>query len=431
MPVTLRTTTDNAVEGLARTSADPPPRILVIEPDRALRQRICQGLEKLGYHPDAFESVPDVPWSSPCPWAMVLTGPVVSKQELPELEQRLDGLSGGRPPIRSPDFLSENAAVDGDTGAGTPQEGPTPGEHDAVWSDAFKIQLLRWVADQGPEVLRPVPCPDASLGYAHPRLEKHWNMRPGEAIRVLEDLADFGVLTRRLADRVHLCPACRRWTINFRETCPNCSCFDVDVEELIHHFACAYVGLNSEYRHGTDLRCPKCRSRLNHIGLDYERPRHTYVCGSCGSLFEEPVLTAQCLDCRWEGSSAEVLTWSVYEYDLTDRGREAVERGDLRGLKLREMIHHGRLELASREFLELEVEREAFRMERYGRTMSVLLCRYLLDGVPYAAFRELDRDTLREFTRPPPSASANADERNGDWLSGPPCCPSTRSSCAG
>lgn len=285
----------------------------------------------------------------------------------------------------------------------TPETAPEPAalppsEQTHTWSDDFKIQLLRWVADEGPEVLRPVPYPEAPLGHAYPRLEKHWDIQPGQAVRVLEDLADFGVLSRGLANRVHLCPVCRRWTVNFRETCPNCSGLDVNVEEMVHHLACAYVGLDSEYRDGGDLVCPKCRARLNHLGLDYERPRQTYVCGICHALFEEPIVTAQCLDCRWEGTSRETLVWPIHKYELTDCGREAIEHGDLRVLKLRDATHHGHLQLASREFFELEVAREACRTARYNRPMSILLCRFVVNGAPYPVFHEADRNTVRRFS---------------------------------
>jgi hypothetical protein len=114
---------------------------------------------------------------------------------------------------------------------------------------------------------------------------------------------------------------------------------------------------------------------------------------------EDPVLSAQCLDCRWEGGSTEVLAWPVYEYTVSDRGREAIERGELRGLKLREMIHSGRCALASREFLELEVERETYRLKRYGRAMTIMLCRFTVDGMPYSMFHDADRESVREFSR--------------------------------
>ena len=374
-------------------------RVLVIEPDARRRSQVASGLRALGYSPDAFAGANDVPWSSAGPWMLVLTGASLPTEELVELRRRLDSVGLNGRPIRSLGVLYSDSDSDeaGQTNAEKPQTIPSAATE--TTSDEFRIRLLRWAGDEGCSALRPEPCPDAPLGHAHHRLERHFDLRPGEAIRVLEDLADFGTLARKLSNRVYVCPNCRRWTINFRETCPNCSGLDVDVEGMIHHFACAYVGLDSEYRQGADLQCPKCKKRLNHIGLDYERPRQTYVCHTCEQVFEEPIVTAQCLDCRWDGTSHDVLPWPIYEYELTSRGQEAVERGELRGLKLREMIRTARYELASREFFELEMEREMFRLDRYDRPLSVLMCRFEADGALYALFRETDQASLQAFTR--------------------------------
>ena len=95
------------------------------------------------------------------------------------------------------------------------------------------------------------------------------------------------VLDRRLADKVHRCPNCAWHTLNFVEVCPRCRGIDIEIENVIHHFACAYVGAWSEFRHGVDLVCPKCDEKLRHMGMDYEKPSDTYRCHACGYVFTE------------------------------------------------------------------------------------------------------------------------------------------------
>jgi len=384
-------------QALLSETAGQAGHVLVIEPDAGRRQQVAQGLAALGYCPHAFAAVEDVRWSVCREWAFVLTGAELDADELQKLDERLKTAAEERPPVRSlrsvyteQDARPTDQAIVGAAAA----EAVTSGQ---PWSEEFRIRILRWVADEGPAVLRPVPDPAAPFGHAYPRLEHRFKLSSGDAVRVLEDLADFGVLARTLANRVHLCPQCRRWTINFRETCPSCSSLEIDIEGMIHHFACAYVGLDSEYHQGTGLRCPKCGKVLRHIGLDYERPRQTYVCRDCEQVVEDPVVTAQCLDCRWEGTGGEVYPWPVYEYQLTARGHEAIERGELRGLKLREMIRTSRYALASREFFELEVERESYRLGRYRRPMSILVCRFMAAGSPYPLFRECDQQLLQDL----------------------------------
>ena len=373
--------------------------VLIVEPNSLYREQVERGLRALGYRPHAFASTSDLQQAPRVRYGLVLTGVDLRANELNELDKHLATLGETQPPTRSlralfPDADSakpESRQAGAETSASTADTRP--------WSEGFKIQVLRWVAEEGPGTLRPVPCPAVTLGHAYPRLEDRFGIDSSDAIRALEDMADFGVLRRALSNRVHVCPHCRRWTINFRETCPMCASLDVEVEGMIHHFACSYVGLDSEYRSGAELICPKCKNRLTHIGLDYERPRQTYVCHACAQIFEEPTITSQCLDCRWEGMSGDVLAWPVYEYELSARGQEAVERGELRGLKLREMIRTSRYDLASREFFELELERETFRLRRYGRPMSILICRFQAGGMPYALFREADREALQAFAR--------------------------------
>ncbi len=375
------------------------PHVLIVEPNEHCREQVRRGLLALGYKPHAFASIEDARRAPQVHYGLVLTGAELSSEELRALERHLETLAESRTPLRSLSTLFSDA---GDTDAQeAPQHPETAASAPATrpWSEEFKIQVLQWTVEEGPGVLRPVPCPAVTLGHAYPRLEERFGINSSDAVRVLEDMADFGVIQRTLFNRVHVCPNCRRWTINFRETCPACASLDVEVEGLIHHFACSYVGLDSEYRNGSELRCPKCKQRLTHIGLDYERPNQTYVCRACAQIFEEPTITAQCLDCRWEGTGSDVLAWPIFEYDLTARGQEAVERGELRGLKLREMIRTSRYALASREFFELEVERETFRLRRYGRPMSILMCRFESGGLPYALFRETDSQTLQAFAK--------------------------------
>jgi hypothetical protein len=92
-----------------------------------------------------------------------------------------------------------------------------------------------------------------------------------------------------------------------------------------------------------------------------------------------------------------VTPWPIYEYGLTPRGFEAIEREELHGLKLREMIHNQRYRLASREFFELELERETYRLQRYGRPMTILICRFFVDQEPYALFRLGHEELIRGF----------------------------------
>jgi hypothetical protein len=369
---------------------------LVIEPRAHIAADAARGLATLGYQTEHYTHVEDVPWACGRRWQTVLISPTLADRERSLVKRHLETLGEPLPVLRllrdSPNGSLAVSATQTDANG-------TDAKRAETWSETFRVRLLRWTADQGPSALRPEPQPQAPFGHAYPAIEQRFQLGAGQATRVLEDLADFGALSRRLANRVHLCPNCRRWTIILREACPTCSSLDVAVESVIHHFACAHVGLDSEFRHGAELKCPKCGKMLRHIGLDYERPHETYVCRTCEQLFEDPQIATQCLHCRWDGAGSDVLSQPIYEYELTARGHEAVQRGELSGLKLRETIRNARFAIATREFLELEVERELFRLNRYRRPLAVLLCQFLADDAPHPLFREADPDLVADLSQ--------------------------------
>ena len=92
--------------------------------------------------------------------------------------------------------------------------------------------------------------PFAPAGHAFAEAERLLGVAAGEARPVLEELADLGLLQRELHNRVHVCPQCTRCQLNFRETCTSCASIDLGIERLVHHFACAYIGLDSEFADG-------------------------------------------------------------------------------------------------------------------------------------------------------------------------------------
>ena len=262
---------------------------------------------------------------------------------------------------------------------------------------ARKITMLRSLLTMENPVLRPVLDAVAPLGHAYPEVSEVLDLEPGHEIFALEDLADLGVLERTLRNQVHTCPACRHCQINFRESCPSCSEFHIDIERLIHHFHCAYCGLESEFVDGIHLTCPKCRRRLHQLGQDFERPHDTYVCRGCEYLFEEPSLEGQCLSCGVEFPSHEADTAKIYEYRPTVLAARAVELNRLTGLRVSDILFDSDIRMVTREFLVLEVEREVFRMIRYGGKLSAVVLSFRLHDREYALLREWTADFLKDL----------------------------------
>ncbi|HVS18683.1 MAG TPA: hypothetical protein VMT18_08800 [Planctomycetota bacterium] len=273
-------------------------------------------------------------------------------------------------------------------------------EHVAL-SGARRSRLLEllgeWLESEDP-CLVPTPDPNAPLAHACPRVEEPLGLQPGAGLEVLEHLAELGLLSRELHNLVHLCGVCRSWKLNFREVCPACRDIDLRSEPMLQHFACAYVGLDSEFRRGLELVCPRCELPMHQLGHDYERPHTSWVCNACDDLFEEPLVEVQCLACEAVHEAGELEPVPVHRYLPTATAVRAVETGRLTGIELQELLCDRRAGLDSRDFLRVEVTREVARLARHGGVFSVAVLEFLAQDGACPVFERWSHEELRALS---------------------------------
>ncbi len=70
---------------------------------------------------------------------------------------------------------------------------------------------------------------------------------PGAA-KFAEELAQFGLMERKFADKVTTCPRCASARMTVRENCAQCAGADIVEEPIVHHFKCAYQGPERDFR---------------------------------------------------------------------------------------------------------------------------------------------------------------------------------------
>jgi hypothetical protein len=93
----------------------------------------------------------------------------------------------------------------------------------------------------------------------------------GVADEVIARWAEAGLLQVVWRDQVQVCPRCHCLP-TFRLGCANCGSVNLVNDTLLHHFACAHVGLAADFENPTgELTCPKCRQRPLIVGTDFER----------------------------------------------------------------------------------------------------------------------------------------------------------------
>ena len=114
-------------------------------------------------------------------------------------------------------------------------------------------------------------------------------------------------VTKVALDQIMVCPCCESLP-TFRLGCPDCGSASTKRESLVHHYACAHIGPESEFRQTGELACPKCLQKGLVAGADFETVSGCQVCADCGSSNTEPQLIGHCLSCqhRFPASEAKV-----------------------------------------------------------------------------------------------------------------------------
>jgi len=127
---------------------------------------------------------------------------------------------------------------------------------------------------------------------------------------------------KTLVDRVRLCNKCGSAHLYFIDVCPNCKSIDIKKSRAVHCFSCGYVANESEFQTPQGLICPKCSSRLRHIGVDYDFTTTQFACNSCGFLFEEPLVLYRCMECGEQDLPEKLNTQEFYSIEMTLFGME-------------------------------------------------------------------------------------------------------------
>ena len=190
------------------------------------------------------------------------------------------------------------------------------------YNDRMIIKTLQYAYTRSSE-LAPYRDRLSPIGYHFPFLSTVISDKEISKITArLEKYTAKNVLSAKVEDKVNLCHTCHSSYLNFHETCSKCSSIDLEYENLVHHFRCAYIGPESDFKHNDQLICPKCDKQLKHIGIDYDKPAEVATCNSCTHTSQETKMKARCVDCGENNSLPQLSTIAIKEYELTSEGVE-------------------------------------------------------------------------------------------------------------
>ncbi len=150
-----------------------------------------------------------------------------------------------------------------------------------------------------------------------------------KTIPIAESLVKRGYLRKSFFDRVHECGSCSSRRLSVREECPSCRSADLQETALIHHFHCAALLAERDFRQDTALICPKCSRQLRNYGKDYDRPGHVHRCNNCAALTSEPEVGFICLDCNAKIDADSAKRIDLFSYSITDAGADFLQTSDV------------------------------------------------------------------------------------------------------
>lgn len=235
-----------------------------------------------------------------------------------------------------------------------------------------RIILLRYLILRGVSQLEPMRDIHSATGYSYPIARLILNAAPYDECEAdLKIMEDRGFLESEFVDTVHLCCGCGSFHLNFRETCPRCKSANLAEERNIHHFRCGHVGCEGEFH---DMRCPKCRRQLKHIGVDYELPSVSFRCLGCHEGFGDPLVACLCIKCGKDFPVENAIKRIIRSYVLTPEGKRYAGDG-----------HQESSVKSELGLLEFGVFKEFFTVqtaiaERAGKNFSLILVRGEFSG---------------------------------------------------
>ena len=122
-------------------------------------------------------------------------------------------------------------------------------------------------------------------------------------------------VTKIVLDKILVCPCCEGIP-TFRAGCGCCGSAMTEPDVLIHHYACAHIASEAEFRKGDDLVCPKCRQIDLVASSDFETVAGGHACADCGERSSESELIGHCLSCQHRFPAHEAVTQVLTAYHV-------------------------------------------------------------------------------------------------------------------
>ncbi|OLQ71141.1 histidine kinase [Photobacterium proteolyticum] len=188
------------------------------------------------------------------------------------------------------------------------------------------LDLLAWYCwPRSHFHLTPVWSAIYQKGYRYPLLDCLVGIEANLAL--MRAVEHHLLLPGKLIDRIRLCRNCQSGRLNYVDVCPECNSIDIHLKPGVHCFVCGYVDDQDVFIQSGVMKCPKCSTKLRHIGVDYDRPLERYSCYSCYIRFIEAVVKARCHDCGEVQSPDDLTVSTISEFQVGKLARQIALEG--------------------------------------------------------------------------------------------------------
>lgn len=189
------------------------------------------------------------------------------------------------------------------------------------------FRLLTWLYTRRDRELLPVSDPTTPTVYGYPVAECLAD-DGRDPYLWLQEMRDQGQLTQgRLIARIRTCFQCGSPHLNFMDVCPECRSLEISSKELIHCFTCGRISAMEDLLQEEGLFCPHCKTRLRHLGSDYDHPLESMICSACKSHFVEAQVVASCYACGAVNNPGDLTPRVFHSWRITDKGRISARIG--------------------------------------------------------------------------------------------------------
>ena len=136
-------------------------------------------------------------------------------------------------------------------------------------------------------------------------------------MKLLERMADIGMVTETLYERTVSCPKCSSPSnVYLRFKCTQCGSIDISINRMLEHLQCGTIHQENVFLVGRTLICPTCK-KLIQTPAEYRVIGVVCSCKACNAHFEDPSQGFFCRACKNDFSLPSATVLDVFAYAMS------------------------------------------------------------------------------------------------------------------